>query len=53
MTPKLLVKAALIRIATFSPIAFSIVLMFFAILGANLPTSIESYQAIYCSNKVR
>jgi hypothetical protein len=52
MIPKALVKMALINSATFSPIAFSIILIFFATVDANLPTSIESYHATYCCKRV-
>jgi hypothetical protein len=50
--PKLLVKAALINSPTFSPMAFSIVLIFLATLAASFPASIESYHATYCWSKV-
>jgi len=50
--PKALVNAALIRRATFYPIAFYITLIFLAIFAANFPTSIESYHPTYCYNSV-
>jgi len=50
--PKPLVKMALISKAIFYPMAFSMVLIFLATLDANLPTSMESNQATYCSRRV-